>query len=311
MKNLSRFVFEVASGFTFAVGLCFGSPADAAEKSSLPNYPPGLTIGTPAGILPKPGIYWTEKNFTTSIDPVDGNGQKTGAHLDSFATVAIVQFVPGWHLLGATYAFQFDSYGVFKAKIRFPDKLHLPSYSTVGTSDLAIRPLILSWTLPHHISIAIREGFYLPTGSYDAAKPLSVSHHRTTFEQGVALSYANKNWTLSANNIIDVNAANEDTLVNGQHQSYRSGPSYDVDLTALRNIDHLQIGPVGYYYHQFGADRGPVDLDGGIPTEVGVGGLIGYQFKKIYLNLYGVRDVYGRNVGIQSRIWLTIGFRVL
>src|ERR1700744_283458 len=116
-----------------AAWLAWSSAADAAQKSSLPAFPPGLTIGIAAGTLPStPGVYWTEKNFYTSIQAVDGGGHDTGAHLSSYASVAIIQFVPGWHVLGADYAFQFDSYGLFSATINFPHQAHLPSYTTVG-----------------------------------------------------------------------------------------------------------------------------------------------------------------------------------
>lgn len=292
-------------------GLAAWPAAHAAQKSSLPNFPPGLTLGTPAGVLPaQPGAYWIEKNFYTSIDPVDGHGHKTGAHLDSYATVAIFQVVPGWHLLGADYAFQLDSYGYFHARIDFPHASGLPSYSTNGTSDLAIRPLILSWHLSPHLGLAIREGVYIPTGSYDAAKPLSISHHRRTFEQGIALSYVSPDWILSANGVVDVNGSNGDTLVDGRHERYRSGSSYDLDLTALRHDGRWQYGLVGYYYHQFSPDHGPADLDGGVPSEGALGPLVGYQLGRVSLQLSDVRDVYARNVGKQSRVWLSVGLRL-
>lgn len=302
---------QFACAAVFAAGALAATPTLAAEKSSLPNFPPGLTIGIPAGALPaSPGVYWSEKNFFTSVQPVDGAGHDTGAHLNSYATVAIVQVVPGWKVLGATYAFQLDSYGVFHAAIDFPKKAHLAPYSTVGTSDLAIRPVMLSWKLPHHLFFGIKEGVYVPTGSYDPAKPISVSHHRYTFEQGMALSYLSQDWLMSANGVIDVNGANPSTDVSRVSERYKSGATYNIDLTAVRRLGNFQIGPVGYYGRQFEPDVGPANLNGGSPVEGGVGLLVGYNFKKVALNLYGVQDVAARNVGKQSRIWLTVTFRV-
>ncbi|MGC1305526.1 MAG: transporter [Caulobacteraceae bacterium] len=303
--------FPRAIATTYAC-LCFGAAANAAQTSSLPAFPPGLTIGIAAGALPsQPGVYWTEKNFYTAIQAVNGEGRDTGAHLSSYATIPIVQFVPGLKLLGADYAFQFDSYGLFDAQILFPHAAHLRSYSTVGTSDLAIRPVILSWKLPDHLFFAIREGVYVPIGAYDPSKAINVSHHRDTFEQGLALSYVDPNWTLSSNGVIDINGKNPSTLVDGVSEAYRSGPSFNLDLTALHTLGHLQVGPVGYYYHQFAGDSGPAALNGGVPTEGGAGALVGYQFPKVYMSLYGVQDIAARNVGKQSRIWLTFSLRVL
>ncbi|WP_158916176.1 transporter [Caulobacter sp. S45] len=302
-----------AAGVLASMLTIWGSPASAAQKSSLPAFPPGLTIGTAAGTIPPdPGIYLTEKTFYTSIQVVDGNGHDTGAHINSYATIPIVQIVPGWKVLGADYAFQFDSYGIFDAKIKFPAAAHLPSYNTVGASDLAIRPIILSWKLPDHLFFAIREGVYVPVGTYDPIRPLSISHNRYTFEQGLALSYVEKNkWVLSANGVIDVNANNPSTLLNGVDVKYRSGSTYNVDLTALRAIGRLQVGPVGYYYHQFSSDVGPAALNQGVPTEGAAGMLIGYTFPKVYVNVYAVQDISARNVGKQSRFWFTIALPIL
>ena len=45
-------------------------------------------------------------------------------------------------------------------------------------------------------------------------------------------------------------------------------------------------------------------------SEGGAGLLVGYRFKAVYLNLYGVQDISARSVGKQSRVWLTLSFRV-
>jgi len=283
----------------------------AAETGSLPNFPPGLTIGIAAGTLPEaPGVYWTEKNFFTTIQAVNNGGHDTGAHLESYATVAIVQFVPGWTVLGAKYAFQLDSYGLFQAQLDYPKAAHLASRSTVGASDLAIRPVILSWNLPDHVFLGVREGVYVPVGTYDPLQPVNISHHRYTFEQGLALSYVPRDWVLSANGVIDVNSANEAAVVKGVSERYTSGATFNVDLTALRQIGAFQIGPVGFYGRQFSADVGPQNLNAESPVEGAAGPLVGYKFKYVYLNLYGVQDISARNVGKQSRLWFTASVRV-
>jgi len=138
---------------------------------------------------------------------------------------------------------------------------------------------------------------------YNAARLINIGHDRWTFDQHINLSYINKLYTLSANGIIEVNMPN-------MHYNYTSGSTYNFDLTALRNLGHYETGPVGYYFDQFGTDTGPSYLNGGKQTEGAVGWLIGYTGRGWSINSYLTRDIFARNIGKQTKIWVTISFKI-
>ncbi|WP_234729428.1 SphA family protein [Acidocella facilis] len=280
--------------------------SSAIEKGTLPDYPPGFTIGMPSGALPGQGIFWSEKAFYDSVQAVDGTGADTGTHINAFATTGNVIFVPGWKILGANYAFQADDFGAFHETVHFPDEEKRNSFSVTGGSDLELFPVVLSWKLPSHFFASIREGVYLPTGQFNSSYPANIGHDRWAFEQGAALSYVSIHYIFSANSWTDVNGATRSAVVD----HYKSGSTFDVDLSALKIFGKFETGPVGYYYRQFGGDSGPESLDGGMPQEDAIGWLAGYNFGRYSANIYVTQDVYTRDVGRQSKIWLTFNFKI-
>lgn len=305
MKKITKKIY-ISVLVLVLIGVFFPTRSFAIERGTLPNYPPGFTIGIPAGALPDRGVYWSEKAFYDSVQIVNESGSDTGIHINAFATTGNVIFVPGWQVLGAKYAFQIDDFGLFHETVHFPDNKSRSSFSVTGGSDLELFPVVLSWKLSNHFFTSIREGFYLPTGQYNPNNPVNIGHDRWTFEQGAAVSYVSKSFFLTANSWTDVNGKSRSSVVG----HYKSGSTIDLDLSLLKKFGRFETGPVGYYYRQFGGDSGPKNLDGGMPQEDAIGWLAGYNFGRYSANVYVTQDVHTRNVGRQSKVWFTLNFKI-
>ncbi len=63
---------------------------------------------------------------------------------------------------------------------------------------------------------------------------------------------------------------------------------------------------MGYLFDQFEPDSGSATLNGGKPTEAAMGWLVGYQMGRWGFNTYVTQDIYARNIGHQTKLWVSI-----
>jgi hypothetical protein len=268
----------------------------AEQKGALPDYGPGFGIGAPFAALPTPGLYWSQKLAFSSAQLVNGAGNDTGIHTNVWLSTSFFLVSTDYHVLGARYgAFVYNA-GIYHGNIIEPKGV---SGTVTSAADFEFDPIDLSWSLGNGFSFGISEGFNPPAASFDPDRLINIGHDRWTFQQHVNLSYVTSSYLLAANGLFSVNGAN-------QSDNYKSGSTTNLDLTAVRRFGPFETGPVGYYFNQFGGDSGPMALNGGKPTEVAVGWLVGWQIGKWSLNTYLTQDVYARNIGKQTKIWISI-----
>lgn len=274
-----------------AVGLCLSSvcfTAGAAEGIS--PLQPGATTGNPAGALPPPGVYLSvDANYEW------GNLQDGSANdrtepkikIGNVSSVANLTYVPGWEVLGASYAMSVAQ------PYKWADtEVTVGGSSTTITDDGNVNtvfvPAILSWNLGEGLFLGTGFAFYLDNGAD------GIGNNYYTFEPNVAISYLNNGWNLTANNIFDFNTKNKDN-------DYQTGNFYYLDLTATKSVDKWTYGFIGNYTQQFTDDKqngttlaaiDGVRSEGNRAQHVLAGGMLGYNFGSFSLNtrlLYSLR----------------------
>jgi hypothetical protein len=158
-------------------------------------------------------------------------------------------------------------------------------------------PLIeasLKWELGDHFYFGVHEGVHLPVNG--PLEQIGVSYNFASFMQVASLSYLNDGWNLTA------------TLVYGTGRNGTIPGSYapswlNYDLTATKSFGKWEIGPIAF---------GSVDLSspyGGYArqSQFALGGLVGYDFGPVDLQLKLTTDVAERNYGGRdTRIWANI-----
>jgi hypothetical protein len=293
MKTISR---NLAIGLGAAALCASALPAAASSFTQ-----PGATTGSPAGVVPPPGLYfansanWGSGGSLSSVAPVPGASAAVGVEVPAFI------YVPGWNFLGASYA----------ATVAFPF-VEVGVHTPAGAHDLYLRapfnpvinPITLSWNLGNGFFVSLGENVYIPIQTEVASPSNSVNPGAVTsaasFETTGAISYLANDWVLSANGKVGI--VTNDGLGN-------KGPDYlDVDLTAGHTFGKWQLGLIGYY----SADIETTVLNaGGRDEEIGFGGYLGYDFGPVDLTiklthefvskgeflLYGVHD---------TRVWTSI-----
>lgn len=154
----------------------------------------GITIGTPAGMLPPKGVYFLDDNFYGKTSHYNEGGQKLGkSTLYSYVNAPIMVWVPGIRVLDATYAvgiaqpFDYTSSDQFYGRGTVSGGGPAPGAGNMGFSNTIISPVILSWNLmPLFISTGL--SVYLPT-----ATNTLIDLYKGKFEDGGSPS-GNSGW---------------------------------------------------------------------------------------------------------------------
>ncbi|MDE1906613.1 MAG: transporter [Rhodospirillales bacterium] len=290
-KNLA-----VAAFFLFATA----APSLAMQKGVGSDYAPGYSIGNPLAMMQPAGLYWGQKASFSTAQSVNNAGADSGVHTNMYLTTSMLMWTTNYRFLGARYGAYAYNIGVSHANITTAS--HKTGDAT-SANDFEFDPVYLSWKLNKHIFASISEGFNAPIGSYDATRLINIGHDRYTFQQHVNLAYISSKYLVVANGVISVNTPN-------RHYNYTSGATYDIDLTAARKFGAFLTGPVGYAYNQFGTDSGPSNLNAGKPVELAAGWLVGYKIGNLSLNTYITQDVYARNIGKQTKLWVSLLYHI-
>ncbi len=123
-----------------------------------------------------------------------------------------------------------------------------------------------------------------------------------TYEPTLAVSYLANNWVVSANMFFDFNGASGGRVLGAGYGSngYVSGDLFYGDFTAAYKFGKWEIGPVAYVEEQISDDV----PGGGVPCtygvggscghaqNVGLGGLVGYDFGPVDLQVWVTDSVY-------------------
>jgi hypothetical protein len=199
-------------------------------------------------------------------------------------------FVPGWNLLGATYA-AVVVLPLYDIAVGAPVNVQ-----PAGMHNTYIAPAELSWKLGDSgWFIKAGLGMYVPDGSIQGPAGLSnVGNPWWTFQPEFIVSYLKDGWNLTANTFMDFNTKNSVT-------GYRSGDILDVEFTATKTIGKWTFGPVGYVAAQVSDDTSSAYYNYAINansyTRIAAGGLIGYNFGPASLNVWVTDEFYATASG--------------
>lgn len=158
-----------------------------------------------------------------------------------------------------------------------------PSFSGAGNTIIDMQ---VKWDLGGGFFGGIQGGVYLPVSS-------EVGRNGTSFQGVVAFSYLKDGWNLSS------------TFISGTGvEGMDGGPAwFNVDLTATKTFGKFEIGAIAF---------GSTDLSSPYPgyarqSQFAVGGLVGYDFGPMKIQLKVSRDVYEDNYGgYDTRGWANI-----
>lgn len=267
--------------------ICF--TAGAAEGIS--PLQPGATTGNPAGALPPPGVYLSldaDYEWGKLQDGSANDRTEPQIEIANVSTVASLTYVPGWEVLGASYAMSFaQPYKWAQTDVTVGGSTIASDEN--GNVNTVLVPAILSWNLGDGLFLGTGFAFYLDNGADGG-----IGNNYYTFEPNIAISYLNNGWNLTANNVFDFNSENDET-------NYETGDFYYLDLTATKTVEKWTYGFIGNYTQQFTDDKengstviaiDGVRSEGNRAQHVLAGGMLGYNFGPFSVNtrlLYSLR----------------------
>ncbi len=266
------------------LSVCSAAPAALAGSVMQPGETVGLAVGAP---LPQ-GLYY--------IDTFDWGVRSTSPNTALGVNIPVLIWSTPWTILG----------GRVEAVGAAPEL----EAGTVGTSYnySMYNPLLLgmiAWDLGNGFSFSYGIGNY-----FDVDTPLGWSTN--SLRQDFALSYTKDGWNLSATAAYGIDF---DQFVPGRGQvspclnlvtGITGGCNPDwlnLDLTATHKFDKWEIGPVGF---------GSWDLSTPVvgyarQSQFALGGLVGYNFGPVDLQVYLTETVWQENYGgYDTRGWFRL-----
>lgn len=271
--------------------------AQAAEGVS--PMQPGGTTGNPAGALPPPGLYfnWDTAYEYGTLKNNSGNDQSIPKlRASNVSTVGALLWVPGWKLFGADYGaalvqpFKFANTSIFGT-----------TTSASGLVGTSVSPLNLSWNLGNGMFIGSGVAFVVPDSTNDYAwtgtrwrtTTKNIGNNYWTVEPNLAFTYMKNDWTITFNNILDINSENDKT-------HYQTGTIYYLDATVTKRFGKYNLGVVGNFTQQFDDDKifGISQADTKI-QHVKAGLLASYDFDRFTVSARYLQAIHTRNdVGV-------------
>jgi hypothetical protein len=304
------------------------SSALAMESGTFENRLNGATIGLPLGALPPPGLYTGLETAYLGLPATGTNGHSTGnqcvgvvgggcANLPAIANAVPLLYVPGWNFLGATYAmsvvqafYTYETCGLPGSGGSCAGGAPLTGSGFVYANTLW-NPIALSWNLGAGWFVSVGFNFVGPDGSKPGGQ-FTPNPDYWTFEPTFAVAYLANNWNLAANFFYDINT--QSTGVCCAAVKVTNGNALYGDLHALYKFGKWSIGPVGYFQQQTTADTGcPVAAVCGRLSDGALGGLVGYDFGPVDLQVWVTDTIYGSNTAQGSggiNVWTRLGFRL-
>ncbi len=262
-----------------AVGaLALGGTATASFAGS--EIQPGISTGIALGAPPPQGVFVIDMPNYGYRDATPG--QSVGALVPAWT----IWSTP-WDILGGHVVLDVAS-----------PMVNVNVHNVLNRGGFA-NPLVeaqLKWALGGGFFGGFHAGVYLPVK--DDLTILGIPRNFASFQGVGAISYLNDGWNLSA------------TVLYGTGQSGRAidfgnwAPDWvNVDLTATKKFGKFEIGAVAF---------GSADLDSPFTgyrkqSQFAAGGLVGYDFGSVNLQIKFTRDVSETNYGgYDTRGWANI-----
>jgi hypothetical protein len=257
---------------------------------------PGATMGSPAGAVPPPGLYFANATFYGLGTTQRGGTESVNGEAPFFI------FVPGWNILGASYGMSI-AFPFLEVASKTPR--HAADMYLRGPFNTYVTPITLSWNLGNGFFLAVGESFYVPVNTDVINPPSGGVRSGTAFETSVNLSYIANGWILSANNFIGITTYGVD--------GYKTADYLNSDWTLAHTFGEWELGAIGY-----GAwELQTVPLAPGLPfrtspaVQVGFGGLVGYNFGVMDVLLKATHQIvtkgtYPDSGKSDTRVWTTV-----
>lgn len=251
-----------------ALAITCGFACGAGQAFAGSVLQPGITIGTSPGAPKDEGLY-----FNNTGD----YGQRTATQSGLGVDLPVIAYASPLTVYGTRLQFVFSQ----------------PLAATTNTNS--DRFFANSTLLAAQLARSIGSGLGISyLAGIRAPEPSAPAYHEASFEQRGAISYTANGFDLTAN------------VINGLFPATRTAyPGWvNVDLTATKTFDKVEIGPVAF---------GSTDLNAPFATykrqgQIAVGGLVGYHFAgSLTVQLYLTRDVLIRNYsGYDTRGWVRV-----
>jgi len=261
------------------IAACCGALA-AAPAQAGSELQPGLTTGLAiAAPLPE-GLY--------DITLASWGSRATHPATDvGVLTPAWIVWSTPWTLLGGRLGFDVAA-PVAQVAVNGPNGLNKAGFAN------PLAEVSLKWDLGNHVFFGIHEGVHLPVGG--PLKDIGVACDCASFMQVVALSYLNDGWNLSATMLYG-------TGRNGATPGSFLPAWFNYDLTATRTFGKWEIGAVGFG----SADLSSPHAGYARQSQFALGGLAGYNFGPLTLQLKLTTDLSQRNYGGRdTRLWANV-----
>lgn len=277
MEGRMSFKNTIAAAAVSALSLCATSTASFAGS----EIQPGITTGIPLGAFRPEGVYVLSMPNYGYID--SNPGVSLGALVPSW----VVWYTP-WTFLGGHVLFDVAS-----------PMVNINVHGVLNRGGF-MNPLLdsaIKWDLGNGFFGGFHAGVYLPIE--DDLTMVGLPRNFASFQGVAALSYLKDGWDVTG------------TFIFGTGQSgtmYSAPGSYapdwiNVDFTATKKFGKFEFGFVGY---------GSADLDAPVPgyakqSQIAMGGLVGYDFGAMDIQLKLTRNVEETNYGgYDTRVWGTI-----
>nr|WP_249158618.1 transporter [Bradyrhizobium jicamae] len=228
--------------------------------------------------------------FVTAQGSITGPNVPTGPKTSVSAAAVGFLFVPGWTFLGATY----DAVIVQPA---FSSNISAPvNFQAAAVHNTYVVPAELSWKLGDSgFFVKTGLGIYVPDGDILGANGLaSIGNPWWTFQPEFIVSYLKDGWNLTANIFQEFNTKNQRT-------GYRTGDIFHAEFVATKRFDKWTLGPVGYVVSQVSNDQSSAFYNFAVNsnryTKVAAGGLVGYDFGPVALNVWATNEFYSTASG--------------
>ncbi len=338
MTRLKRLFIGGATAALLATGAV--SQAFAEEPGSFQNRLEGATIGLPMGAAAPPGLYTGLESAYLGLANFGHAGGTSGNWSNLFGGTsvglpAVAQAAPllwstGYNFLGASYSMAAVVAFYTYETCGFPSSTDPNCQTTIGGGFVFANPtwtpINLSWNLGGGWFTSLGFNFMAPIGTRftpTAAQIAGPNPDYWTLEPTFAVSYLGNNWVLSGNFFYDFNTRSTGPcclLGAPTVNSYNNGDTFYGDLTALYKFGKWSIGPVGYFEVQTTNDS--IGGPGGAAlcatfcgdySNVAIGGLVGYDFGPVDLQVWVTDVVESRNApaGVGSLwVWTRLGFRL-
>lgn len=279
------------------VGLAATASNSAQAVENWTPYTTGISIGSAAGALPPPGVYFQNTAYYADIKGHDGSGNYNGTHITATVDVPVLVWAPDIKILGAQYAV-----AIAQPFDRVNTSVGGNTYSRGGFFETVVSPINLSWQLPNDLSVATGLGIYVPDGTFNKNKPgAPPSSNFWAFEPSVGISWLHDGWNLSAKLLADFNLKNTDT-------NYTSGHVANLDVSATKTWGKWTAGIGAYERYQFTDDvqNGQTVGDGNRAQEFGLGPVVGYNFGPIAIDAFYTQAVSWKNEAAGNRFFTRV-----